>query len=444
MSERSWPKVPLGDVVKEITVGHVGTMRNEYVASGIPFFRSQNVKPYRVSLDGIKFITPTFHAALNKSSLRAGDVVIVRTGHPGTAAVVPEGLGDANCADLVIVRPSELLSPRFLTYFLNSRAGAQHVHTRLVGAVQQHFNVKAARAMVIPCPTFEEQNAIAGVLGALDDKIELNREMNETLEEMARALFKSWFVDFDPVRAKMEGRQPYGMDADTAALFPDSFEDSTLGMIPKGWSVARVEDLIVEQVLEVGDGYRAKRSELAASGLPFARAGNINNGFQFSGAELLSLASVERAGRKVSMPGDVVFTSKGTVGRFAFVGETTPPFAYSPQLCFWRSLSDSVLQRSFLFNWMKSRAFLDQVAAVKGQTDMADYVSLRDQRRMRLLLPSGASQACFQESAEPLLLMKERNVSESQTLAELRDTLLPKLLSGEVRVPEAEELVEAS
>jgi type I restriction enzyme S subunit len=140
-------------------------------------------------------------------------------------------------------------------------------------------------------------------------------------------------------------------------------------------------------VLEVGDGYRAKRSELAEEGLPFARAGNINGGFRFEGAELLGWPGVERAKNKVSRPGDVVFTSKGTVGRFALVKSDTPEFAYSPQLCFWRSLDPAVIEPRYLYSWMNSPEFLHQVAAVKGQTEMADYVSLRDQRRMQVTIP---------------------------------------------------------
>jgi type I restriction enzyme S subunit len=139
--------------------------------------------------------------------------------------------------------------------------------------------------------------------------------------------------------------------------------------------------------MEIGDGYRAKRVELADEGLPFARAANINDGFQFEGAERLGREAVEKAGPKVSKPGDVVFTSKGTVGRFALVQPETEQFAYSPQLCYWRSLDPSVLLPRYLYYWMNGPGFFEQVAAVKGQTDMAEYVSLRDQRRMTLPLP---------------------------------------------------------
>ncbi len=146
-------------------------------------------------------------------------------------------------------------------------------------------------------------------------------------------------------------------------------------------------DLIARKALYIGDGYRAKNSEMGPIGLPFARAGNINGGFRFDGADLLDGSNVPKAGGKVSQPSDIVFTSKGTVGRFAFVRPETPKFVYSPQLCFWRVLDSSVIDARFLFSWMHGFEFLNQVQRVKGLTDMADYVSLSDQRRMHITLP---------------------------------------------------------
>jgi len=146
-------------------------------------------------------------------------------------------------------------------------------------------------------------------------------------------------------------------------------------------------DLIREGKLAIGDGYRAKNRELSDEGIPFARAGNIDSGFHFEGADRFPSDELEKVGEKVSAPGDVVFTSKGTVGRFAYVRETTPRFVYSPQLCYWRSLDPDVIDSRWLFYWMQGGEFWLQVSGLKGQTDMADYVSLRDQRQMDITLP---------------------------------------------------------
>jgi type I restriction enzyme S subunit len=148
-----------------------------------------------------------------------------------------------------------------------------------------------------------------------------------------------------------------------------------------------VADLLAGKKLAIGDGYRAKNDELGKHGLPFARAGNIDGGFQFTGADCYPIENLQRLGNKVSHSGDVVFTSKGTVGRFAFVRPDTPQFVYSPQLCFWRSLDRDLIDPRFLYYWMIGPEFYEQFKGVSGQTDMAEYVSLTDQRRMHITLP---------------------------------------------------------
>jgi hypothetical protein len=149
----------------------------------------------------------------------------------------------------------------------------------------------------------------------------------------------------------------------------------------------RVQDLIAQGRLAIGDGYRAKNNELARAGLPFARVGNVNDGFHFDDCDCFPEADLSRVGDKISQPGDVVFTSKGTVGRFAFVRPDTPRFVYSPQLCYWRALDAELIDPLYLFYWMCGPDFLGQYKGVAGQTDMAEYVSLADQRSMRLTLP---------------------------------------------------------
>ncbi len=174
----------------DLTVGHVGSMATEYVNVGVPFLRSQNIRPFRLDLDDVKYVSAAFHERLTKSALLPKDVVVVRTGTPGTAAVVPEGLGPVNCADLVVIRPGPQLDSRYLCYFINGAAKG-YVDSRLVGAVQQHFNVGAAREMIIPPVSLHAQQAIGEVLGALDDAIEADRLLMERSEQLAHALVKT-------------------------------------------------------------------------------------------------------------------------------------------------------------------------------------------------------------------------------------------------------------
>ena len=189
------------------------------------------------------------------------------------------------------------------------------------------------------------------------------------------------------------------------------------------WRRHDVSALIDEKVLVIGDGYRAKNTELSREGIPFARAGNIKDGFQFSDADHFPKDQLHKVGEKISRSGDTVFTSKGTVGRFAFVTDDTPRFVYSPQLSFWRSLNPTVLEPRFLHYWMTGREFFAQYKSVAGQTDMAEYVSLRDQRRMSITLPPPTEQRAIAHVLGTLDDKIELNRRMNETLEQIARTL---------------------
>ncbi|CAM3685202.1 restriction endonuclease subunit S [Cohnella lubricantis] len=185
----------------------------------------------------------------------------------------------------------------------------------------------------------------------------------------------------------------------------------------------KVSDLITDGVLVIGDGYRAKNSELSGAGVPFARAGNIDGGFLFKGADCFPISTLNKVGEKISQVGDVVFTSKGTVGRFAYVDESVPQFVYSPQLCFWRSKNQEIIQSRYLYYWMQSKEFIFQMNAVKGQTDMADYVSLSDQRKMTITVPSIKVQSAISHILGSIDDKIELNRQMNETLDQMASTL---------------------
>jgi type I restriction enzyme S subunit len=420
-----WREVLLEDVAAELTVGHVGPMASEYVEQGIPFLRSQNVEPLQINETDLKFITKEFHGRLKKSALSPGDVVIVRTGKPGACAVVPQTLPVSNCSDLVIVRCGPELEPRFLAYYVNSVA-THHVSAHLVGAVQQHFNVGSARKLAILLPSLEEQRAIVHMLGMLDEKIQLNRRMNETLEAMARALFKSWFVDFDPVRAKAEGRAP-GLPQPLADLFPDSFRDSELGEIPRGWEVKRIGDL----ANIVGGTTPSTKNSAYWEGGEHAWAtpkdlSNLSVPVLLDTERRITAAGLAQIGSGMLPRGTVLLSSRAPIGYLA-VAEM--PVAINQG--FIAMTAKSGISNLFLLLWARV-AHEEIVSRANGSTFLE--ISKTNFRPIPVVVPPPQVTRKFEQLARPLYERVVECVRESRTLSTLRDALLPQLISGDLRV----------
>jgi type I restriction enzyme S subunit len=188
---KGWVDRKLHSLCREITVGYVGPMAKEYTASGVTFLRSQNIRPFQVSLDNALFISREFDAKIAKSRLRPGDVAVVRTGYPGTAAVIPASLPESNCADLVIVRPGSEVEPQFLAAFFNSAYGKDHVAGKVVGAAQKHFNVGAAKETVLHLPPLKEQRTIIAKFDALAAETQRLTRLYEQKQAALAALKKS-------------------------------------------------------------------------------------------------------------------------------------------------------------------------------------------------------------------------------------------------------------
>jgi len=432
MEIENWKEVQLQDVAKELTVGYVGTMTSEYVDSGIPFLRSKNVEPFGIKWDDMRYIGRDFHEKLNKSSLSPGDVVIVRTGKPGAAAVIPENLLEANCSDLVIIRPGSTLDARFIVYYLNS-LGSHHINSHLVGAVQQHFNVGSARTLRLKLPPLSEQKAIAHILSSLDDKIELNRQMNETLEAMARAIFKSWFVDFDPVRAKMEGRQPAGMDAATADLFPDEFEESSLGLIPKEWKVKKLGDL-AQNISRKFDF--SKKTEVI-----FINTGDVLLG-RFLHSNRISKEGLPGQAKKSICENDILMSEiRPANGRYAYVDFDSSDYVVSTKFMVIHALDE--IEPRLLYRILILPVTLTELQVVaESRSGTFPQITFDSINYLPIILPPKTIQLAFLRIVSLLEEQIKLNDLQSNTLVTIRDTLLPKLMSGEIRVKEAEKIME--
>lgn len=415
MTDSSWQEVFLDDVAEDVTVGHVGPMVDQYVNNGVPFLRSLNVEPHRVNFRDLKYVTPAFHARLRKSALRPGDVVIVRTGKPGSCAVVPESLPDANCSDLVIVRCGPRLRPRYLSYFINSVA-ARDIDAHLVGAVQQHFNVGSARRLRLLLPSHAEQDDIVSILGSLDDKIALNRRMNETLEATVRAIFKDWFVDFGPTCAKMEGGERY-LSPDIWSLFPDSLNDSGN---PAGWRLGTLGDIAVSPRIGVDP------SEVTAE-TPYI-------GLEHMPRRSIALSDWGNPGKLTSVKGqfqrgDFLFGKLRPY--FHKVGVAAVDGICSTDIVVVRARGR--LWRAFTIACISTDDFVNFTDRTSTGTKMP-RTSWAAMARYGTALPPAEIAETFDTVCWPMIERIEANIHESRALAKARDLLLPKLMSGEIRI----------
>ena len=286
----------------------------------------------------------------------------------------------------------------------------------------------------------EERTAIAHILGTLDDKIELNRKTNETFEAMAKALFKSWFVDFDPVRAKAEGR-PTGLPAEISDLFPDSFEDSELGEIPSGWSVQPLGNLCHK----IGSGQTPRGGKDVYKGGAFAliRSQNIyNQGFSINGLvhiddeQALQLSNVE------VFPDDVLINITGdSVARSCPVPGSVLPARVNQHVSIIRT-NKSVLVSSFVRFFLVEDFVQSNLLMLASGGATRNALTKGMLGSLRVVLPSMGAQTAFDSIAKLVLDKHSSNQNQNLLLSSLRDSLLPKLISGEIRIPDAEKILE--
>ncbi len=281
-------------------------------------------------------------------------------------------------------------------------------------------------AFPAPEPT-EAQHTITRLVGSLDDKIELNRRMNETLEALARALFKSWFVDFDTVRAKMEGRQPVGMDDETAALFPNSFEDSALGEIPKGWMVEPLD-----QIAYFLNGLALQKyPPEGEESLPAIKITELRKGVTESSGR----ASTEIPSQYIVEDGDVLFSWSGSLEVQLWAGGRG---ALNQHLF---KVTSNQYPKWFYYYWIKQHLTEFRAIAADKATTMG-HIKRHHLTDTLVVVPPETTLRAMSAMMEPIVNKMLNNTLEASNLAAIPDALLPKLLSGELRVGEAEEIVE--
>jgi type I restriction enzyme S subunit len=319
------------------------------------------------------------------------------------------------------------------------------LHALRGGSGQPLINQTSLKSLEVPERSFADQKAIAHILGTLDDKIELNQKMNQTLEGIAKAIFKSWFVDFDPVRAKAEGR-PTGLPPEISDLFPDELVDSEIGEIPKGWVVTPLSECAIE--IESGRRPKGGIDKSLRQGIPSVGAESIAPAgeFDFSKVKYVTADFAEKMKKGRVQNFDVaLYKDGGKPGQFiprvGIYGNGFPfeHFYVNEHVFLLRS---EQLGQSLLYRLISSRAFLDQLIA-KGSAKAAQPgLNQTEVVESTFVRPSRDALAAFNDKTRPLLKRQFLLGKENETLSELRDTLLPKLISGELRIPDAEKFLE--
>jgi len=364
---------------------------------------------------------------------RPGDVVFSYETRLGEAASIPTGLRCCLGRRMGLLRPrSQDVDGRFLLYAYLGPAFQDTIRERTVyGSTVDRIPLVEMPEFPITLPGPTEQRAIAHVLGTLDDKIDLNRKMNESLEAMARALFKSWFVHFDPVRAKAEGRDT-GLPADIASIFPDSFEDSELGEIPVGWKAGRVMDL---GKVVCGKTPPTSDPENYGTDLPFVTIPDMHgNVFVTETNRYLSTKGAATQPGKTVPPYAICVSCIATVGLVALTS----------QGCQTNQQINSIVPSEpaeapyFYFALRERRR---EIRARGGGGSVVLNLNTSQFSSLPILVPDPAAVSGFQRFAKPVLDRILSNERESQSLGAIRDTLLPRLISGKLRVAGAERIV---
>jgi len=402
----------------------------DYVPSGVPVIRGQNMGSKWVGGEFV-FVSEEKASSLESNKARPGDLVFTQRGTLGQVAIVP----CAPYSEYIISQSQMKLTPdpakadvSYLYYAFLSPEQQDYIRNTAIQTGVPHTNLGILKKTPITLPSLRIQREIAAVLNTLDDRITLLRETNATLESIAQALFKSWFVDFDPVRAKLEGRAPEGMDEATAALFPDSFEESELGLVPKGWKVGTL-----------GSISRTTKRQLQASEL---HADLHYVGLEHMPRKSLSLkdwghAEGLESAKSAFAEDDILFGKL----RPYFHKVVIAPFA---GVC---STDILVCQPTSPAHWGVAAMHLCSVPLIDYADRLSNgakmpRVTWKDLAAYPLCVPNIEISRRFNEAIEPVFARMKANMHKAQTLAILRDTLLPRLISGQLRLPEAEQQVD--
>ena len=428
-----WANHRLADVIELIGGGTPKRSCPDYWGGDIPWL---SVKDFN---DDNRYVCSAEETiteeGLNNSSakiLKPGQVIISARGTVGALAQIARPMAFNQSCYGISANTKHTMND-YIFYLL------QDIVTNLQnithGAVFDTITRDTFQLVDIKLPPLPEQRAIAAVLGSLDDKIEQNRRMNETLEAMARAIFKDWFVDFGPTRAKAEGREPY-LTSEVWDLFPDRLGEDGL---PEGWAYIPLVDVID---FKEGPGIRNWQYTNSNKGVHFINIRCIKD--KNISTKIANRVSTEEAYGKYShfllKPDDVVVSTSGTLGRYAIVRHEHLPLMLNTSVIRMRAIA-GISTRNFIYGYIGSQEFLTELK-IRASGSVQKNFGPVHLKQMSVMLPAFSVVDAHNKMVNPFIEKYLKNQKGNETLAQLRDTLLPKLMSGEIRVREAQHLAE--
>ncbi len=401
---------------------------SDYVEHGIPVIRGTNLSlgVTRFSAKDFAFVSLETAERLSRSEVLPGDIVFTKKGTIGQTGIVPEDspyeryILSSNQMRLRVDKSRA--NPLFVYYYVSQKESVDKVIRDSTITGVPKTNLTYFREFPVRLPVRQEQDAIVSIIGALDDKIELNRQTNETLEALARAIFKDWFVDFGPTRAKAEGGEPY-LAPDLWDLFPDALDDDDK---PEGWETRSVYEFAN---VVYGAPFSSKQFNTQQLGLPLIRIRDLAT------HEPGVCTEQKHPKGHIIEPGDIVV---GMDGEFRLHIWKGPRSWLNQRVCHFEPLSSA--PTSFLAEALKEPLACFERGKV-GTTVI--HLGKSDIDTFELIHPGEEILLAFSELVEPLLRRTVESSLESRTLAQTRDLLLPRLMSGEIRLRDAEKLVEA-
>jgi type I restriction enzyme S subunit len=393
--------------------------------------RSQNVFDRYFDTDGLVFISDAQASELAGAAVSDGDVLLNITGDGitfGRACIAPRSVLPA-CVNqhVTIIRANKkICAPGYLLSYLTHPSIKRYIDSFNAGGSRRAITKGHIESFVVPLPPLAEQHAIAHILGTLDDKIELNRRMSETLEEMARALFKSWFVDFDPVHVKADGRRPKGMTSEVAKLFPSEFEGDEPNQIPAGWETRSLYD---SAKYTNGAAYRDFDFNAERKGLPIIKIVELKGGI--TPQTKFTEGQVEEKYRIDT--GSILFSWSGNPDTSIDTFVWTHGPAWLNQHIF-KVEPNAPAERLYVFYLLKHlRPVFADIARDKQTTGLG-HVTSADMKRMSVVHPPKTVLDKFNKIVAPIHDRWFANLLEISSLQRIRDELLPKLLSGELLI----------